>query len=130
MASAADRRARPADGHQRTPDGGAGALPGTRRTKNILPSEAKRLRDSFELKRAVLVGGKWPTNESFDDIVAARGPVAVAEPGEAVRRKKARGKISDGPPPRSFSTFMANLGIRCRLKREFAGDVASPARRA
>lgn len=53
-------------------------------------------------------------DENLDAAVADRDPVAAARPGEAVRRKKARGTTPDGLPLRSFSTLLAHLATRCR----------------
>lgn len=53
-------------------------------------------------------------DENLDAAIADRDPVAAARPGEAVRRKKARGTTPDGLPLRSFSTLLAHLATRCR----------------
>ena len=53
-------------------------------------------------------------DENLDDSIAARDPVAAAEPSEAVRRKKARGATADGLPLHSFDTLLAHLATRCR----------------
>ena len=66
-------------------------------------------------------------DENLDDAVAARDPVAAASPGEAVRRKKARGATADGLPLRSFSTLLAHLATRCRNRCRAKGVPDAPA---
>ena len=66
-------------------------------------------------------------DENLDDAVAARDPVAAASPGEAVRRKKARGATADGLPLHSFSTLLAHLATRCRNRCRAKGVPDAPA---